>query len=169
MAAVSHAYTYSFGQAHSVTFLSDGLRNTLRDVIRENGLSPEQLMQDWEAIEDGIRTWLRTRDLLRIVVEFFKPGASMASARWEFPIGYTGSGVDDDMWLDKRYLQQLIAKSARPTVDCKYRIVLTTKPGARKVAGLIDCAFLSTGQLTARPAGTVIATPHMTASVTYWR
>lgn len=169
MAAPAYAYAHSFGQAHSITFLSDNLRNTLREVIRENGLSPDKLMQDWDTIEDGIQTWLRSGHLTTIVVEFYRPGASFASARWEFPIGYSGSGVDDDMWLDKNYLRQLIAKSSRPTADCTYRILLCRKPGAQEVAGLTDCYFLSTGNLAARQAGTVIATPHMTAGVTYWK
>lgn len=165
----AYAHTTSYSQTHSVVFLSDNLRNTLREVIRENGLSPEKLMQDWETIERGIHTWLRSRHLTRIVIEFFRPGSSEAAARWEFPIGYTGSGVEDDMWLDKNYLRQLIAKSKRPTSDCSYRILLSTSRGAPTVDGFCDCAFLSTGQLVARQGGTVIATGHMTAGVTYWR
>jgi len=162
-------YTQTFTQTHSIVFLSDNLRNTLREVIRENGISPNKLMQDWETIERGIQTWLRSQHLNNIVVEFFRPGASAASARWEFPVGYTGSGVEDDMWLDKAYLRQLIAKAARPSVDCTYRILLCTDPGAATVSGFTSCTFLSTGQLAARQAGTVIATGHMTAGATYWR
>jgi hypothetical protein len=165
----AYAHTTVYAQTHSVVFLSDNLRNTLREVIRENGLSPEKLMQDWVTIERGIHTWLRSRHLTRIVIEFFRAGASEAAVRWEFPISYTGSGVDDDMWLDKNYLRQLIAKSKRPTSDCSYRIVLSTSHGAPAVDGFSDCSFLSTGQLVARQAGTVIATGHMTAGVTYWR
>lgn len=165
----THAYAQVFSQAHSIVFLSDNLRNTLREVIRENGISPQKLVQDWETIEQGIQTWLQSRHLNNIVVEFFKPGASIASARWEFPIGYTGSGVDDDMWLDKAYLGQLIAKSKRPTTDCTYRILLCTDAGAPTVSGFTNCSFLSTGQLAARQAGTVISTSHMTAGATYWR
>ena len=162
-------YTQTFTQTHSIVFLSDNLRNTLREVIRENGISPNKLMQDWETIERGIQSWLRSGHLNNIVVEFFRPGASVSSARWEFPIGYTGSGVDDDMWLDKVHLRQLIAKAARPSTDCTYRILLCTDLGAPKVAGFTECAFLSTGQMAARQAGTVIATGHMTAGATYWR
>ena len=169
MGLPAYAYSHTFLQTHSIVFLSDNLRNTLREVIRENGLSPNKLMQDWETIERGIRTWLQTGHLNNIVIEFNKPGAWTASARWEFPIGYTGSGVDDDMWMDKAYLRQLIAKSARPTNDCTYRILLCKDPGAPKVAGFTDGIFLSTGQLAARQAGTVIATGHMTAGATYWR
>src|ERR1700722_13207279 len=110
----TYAYAQVFTQTHNIVFLSDNLRNTLREVIRENGISPQKLVQEWEVIEQGIHTWLQSRHLNNIVVEFFKPGASNASARREFPIGYTGSGVEDDMWLDKAYFRQLIAKGKRP-------------------------------------------------------
>ena len=169
MGIPAYAYSHAFSRTDSIVFLSDNLRNTLREVIRENGLSPNKLMQDWETIERGIRTWLQTGHLNNIVIEFNKPGAWTASARWEFPIGSAGSGVDDDMWLDKAYLRQLIAKSAHPTNNCTYRILLCKDPGAPTVAGFTDCTFLSTGQLAARQAGTVIATGHMTAGPTYWR
>ena len=162
-------YAYAYTQAHSIVFLSENLRNTLREVIRENGLSPEKLMNDWDAVGLGITTWLQSGHLTKVVVEFFKPGARAASARWEFPITYSGSGVDDDMWLDKAYLRQLIAKAARPTPDCTYRVLLSHGPGAPDVPGLVDSPFLSTAQLTARQAGTVIATGHITAGAIYWR
>lgn len=167
--AYANTYTYSYTRTHSIVFLSDNLRNTLREVIRENGLDPSKLMQDWETIERGIRAWLQSGHLYNVVVEFFRPGASAASARWDFPVGYDGSGVDDDMWLDKAYLRQLIAKAARPTSDCTYRVVLCTRTGAPAVLGFTDCTFLSTGSLAARQAGTVIATGHLTAGATYWR
>jgi hypothetical protein len=169
MATQSLAFARVYSNTHNIVFLSDNLRNTLREVIRENGISPAKLMQDWDTVERGIQTWLRSGHLNNIVIEFFKPGASASSARWEFPIGYTGSGVHDDMWLDKNYLRQLIAKSARPTTDCTYRIILCTNPGKPPVSGFSDCYFLPTGNLAARQAGTVIATGHMTAAVTYWR
>jgi len=169
MATQAYAYARTFTSTHSIVFLSDNLRNTLREVIRENGISPDKLMQDWTTIEIGIKTWLQSGHLNSVVVEFFKPGASEASARWDFPVGYDGSGVQDDMWLDKNYLRQLIAKSARPSTDCTYRILLCRNPGWPKVDGFTDASFLSTGSLVARQAGTVIATGHMTAAVTYWR
>jgi hypothetical protein len=165
----AYAYATTYTQSHSIVFLSDNLRNTLREVIRENGLSPEKLVQDWQTIERGIRTWLSTGHLTNVNIEFFRPGATEASARWEFPIAYAGSGVNDDMWLDKNYLRQLIAKATRPTSNCSYRIVLWTRHGAPMVDGFSDCTLLPTGPLMARQAGTVIATGHMTAGVTYWR
>ena len=165
----THAYAQTYNQTNSIVFMSDNLRLSLRELIRENGLSPEKLSQDWATIERGIDTWLRSGHLTHIVIEFYKPGSANASARWDLPITYSGSGVDDDMWLDKAYLRQLIAKSARPTSDCTYRVILCRFPGAGHVSGFSDCDFLSTAQLVARPAGTIIATAHLTAGVTYWR
>lgn len=165
----TQTYSQVYTQTHSITFLSDNFRNTLREVIRENGLSPDKLMQEWSVIEAGIKAWLQSKHLIEVVVEFFKPGATFASARWDFPVGYSGSGVDDDMWLDKAYLKQLIAKAARPSSDCVYRILLRTANGAPYVSGFADAAFLSTGSLAARHSGTVLATGHLTASATYWR
>jgi Bacterial HORMA domain 2 len=165
----TQAYAQVFSQAHSIVFMSDNMRNVLREVIREYGISPDKLMQDWGTIERGIQTWLHSGHLNNIVVEFFKPGSSEADARWDFPIRHTGSGVDDDMWLDKNYLRQIIAKSKRPSSDCTYRVLLCTDSGAPTVSGFTSCSFLSTGQMSARQAGTVIATGHVTAGATYWR
>ena len=167
MATATYVSTYT--QTHSITFLSDNLRNSLREVIRENGLSPDKLMQDWGAIEKGIRTWANSRHLTDIVIEFFQSGSSEADARWDFPVGYTGSGVNDDMWLDTNYLRQLVAKSKRPSAGCSYRVLLSLKNGAPDVEGFSTCSFLSTGQLAPRQAGTIIATGHMTAGATYWK
>jgi len=166
----TYVYASAYTRTQAVIFMSDNLRNILREVIRDNGLSPEKLMlQDWDTLERGIRSWLLSGHLTKIVIEFFRPGGSVASARWDIPIGYSGSGVEDDMWVDKAYLRQLIAKSARPSWDCTYRVLLCTSAGAPDVTGFRDATYLSTGQLGARQAGTVIATGHMTAEVTYWR
>lgn len=163
------AQTATYTHTHSIVFLSDNLRNILREVIRENGISPNNLMQEWEIIEQGIRTWLRSGHLTDIVVEFHKPGTTVIAARWDFPVHYTGAGVEDDMWRDGDYLRQLIAKAKKPPSDCVYRIILCTRVGAPRVVGFADCTFLSTSTLSPREAGTVIATAHMTASVTYWK
>lgn len=168
---MSTAFAYAYNRTNSIVFLADNMRNALRDVIRENGLSPQRLMDEWDSwVQKAVRAWADSGHLRKIVIEFYKSGAATATARWDFPIEYTGSGIDDDMWLDKAYLRQLIAKAAKPTSDCVYRIVLTHDPNPPSVpdTNLTSVAFLSTGQLSARSAGTIIATGHVTASATYW-
>ncbi len=164
------AFAFTYNRTHSVTFLADNMRNALRDVILENGLSPTELMREWDSwIKAAVKAWLDSGHLRTIVIEFFKPGNSAASARWDFPIRYTGSGADDDMWMDKAYLRQLIAKAAKPAVDCVYRVLLQHDDNPPNVPGvsLSTFPFLSTAGLSARPAGTVIATGHLTAAATY--
>lgn len=162
-----NAFTYNWTQ--SLTFLADNMRNVLREVIRENGLCPDKLMDDWDDIGRGVRTWLESRDLEKIIIEFYPPGSDTASARWDFPISYTGVGVDDDMWLDKNYLRQFIAKSKRPSPQDSYRVLLLAKPRRPYVPGLSDTPFKSTTGMSSYNGGMVIATGHLTASATYWR
>src|SRR5258708_3695113 len=90
-----------FAKSHSVVFFSDSMRIALRELIRENGLDPDKLMQEWSTIQRGVRTWSDSGHLNKVVVEFYRPGSSTASARWDFPVDYSGSGVEDDMWLDR--------------------------------------------------------------------
>jgi hypothetical protein len=165
------AFTYTYNRTHSFVFLADNMRNALRDVISEYGLKPDELLREWDSwIKAAVKAWLDSGHLNVIVIEFYKPGATAASARWDFPIRYSGSGVDDDMWMDKAYLRQLIAKAAKPTSDCIYRIILQHDPNPPAVPGtnLVDITFKSTANLSERPAGTVIATSHLTASASYW-
>ena len=69
----TQAHTQTYTRIHSIVFLSDNMRNTLREIIRENGLNPNYLMQDWAIIEKGIQTWLSSGHLNTIVIEFYNP------------------------------------------------------------------------------------------------
>lgn len=166
MSAV-HATTFTF--THSVNFYSDSMRVALREVIREHGLDPDGLMQDWSVIERGIRIWAASRDLEEVTIEFFLPGSAVAEARWDFPVRYVGSGLGTEMWLDRAYLRQLIEKAPKPSPRCTYRILLKNRPGAPLVDGFVSRTYLETGALIPRAGGTAIATGHLTGSVTYWK
>ncbi|QYU68077.1 hypothetical protein J4558_25050 [Leptolyngbya sp. 15MV] len=102
-----------------------------------------------------------------MIIEFHKPGSTVAAARWDFPVSYDGTGFDD-MWDDREFFRQHFAKAPTPPTGSDYRILLTKAPGAPKVAGVGDTSFLSTDGMVVRQAGTVIATPHLTASARYY-
>lgn len=163
----THNITYT--RTHTSTYVADNMRNILRNIIKYYDLEPEKLLDDWETTSRGLRTWLEARDLRKIVIEFYKPGQSVAEARWDFPINYDGSGVDDDMWVDKNHLQLALLKSAQPSANSLYRVTLHVRPGAIDVDGFSDCNLLSTKNLKARSTGTLIATGDIMASGTYWR
>jgi hypothetical protein len=88
-------------------------------------------------------------------------------ARWDIPIRYDGTG--NDMWVDREFFAESFAKARRPPAGCSYRVVLRTRPGRPDVAGVEGTTLRSTGNLVAREAGTVIATPDMMASARYYR
>ncbi|MGH0028987.1 MAG: hypothetical protein ACQGVC_04290, partial [Myxococcota bacterium] len=85
-----------------------------------------------------------------------------------FPIRYDGNGVDE-MWIDRSFFEESIAKAKAPPAGCSYRILLTTSPGRPDVPGVEYTKFLSLNGLVGREAGTVISTPDIMASARYYR
>jgi hypothetical protein len=159
----------AYTRTHTATFASDKMRNLLKILILYHKLDPTALMDAWtDWIGGAARAWMESGDLTKIVIEFYKPGATVAPARWDFPIRYDGNGVDE-MWVDRQFMEGSLAKSTPPPPGCVYRVLLCHRPGAPHVSGTADTDFLSVNGLVAREAGTVIATPDIMASMTYYR
>jgi Bacterial HORMA domain 2 len=162
-------YATAYTRAHTAKFVSDKMRTLLKFLVQYHGLDPTTLVDAWTKWADrAARAWLESGHLTSIVIEFYKPGTSAALARWDFPIRYDGNDVDE-MWVDRQFLQGSIAKSTAPPVGCVYRILLCHSLGAPEVSGTADAEFLSLNGLVAREAGTVIATPDIMASATYYK
>lgn len=162
----THAVAYA--RTHTATFVSDNIRNVVRDIIREGGLNPTKLMDDWQTVGPAIKTWLESGHLKKIVIEFYVEGSSKVSARWDFPITYDGSGVDDDMWVSKDVIRT-IAKASKPPSNAIYRVILINSPGRPDMPGMVDTEFKSTDGMVCRSAGTSIATSDIMAGLQYWR
>ena len=164
----THSFTYS--RTHTATFVADKMRNILRDIIRESGLDPADMMGDWQDdVGNAVKGWLETEDLLKIVLEFYESGSNKAAARWDFPIEYDGSGVDDDMWVQKQHILKSIAKAKAPPAGCKYRVVLITREGRPDMPGMGSTNLRSTEGLVCRISGTAVATNDIMAGMSYWR
>ncbi len=166
---MSATYAITYSRTHTATFVSDNIRNVLRDIVRESGLDPAKLMDDWQTLGKAAKTWLESGHLYEVVIEFFIPGSSVASARWDIPINYDGSGDDNDMWYSKEHLLRTIAKATKPPANALYRIILRVRPGAVHVDGMGDTELKSVNGLVSRNAGTAIATPDIMAGLRYWR
>jgi hypothetical protein len=162
-------YASAYTRAHTAKFVSAKMRTLLKLLVQYHGLDPTALVDAWtDWIDGAARTWLESGHLASIVIEFYRPGTTIALARWDFPIRYDGNGVDE-MWVDRQFLQDSLAKSTTPPKGCVYRLLLCHAPGAPHVAGTGDAEFLSLNGLVAREAGTVIATPDIMASATYYK
>ena len=165
---MSATTTSAYARAHTAAFTSDKMRNLIKILVQYHGLDPTALVDAWtDWIDRAARRWMESGHLQKFIIEFYKPGTTIALARWDFPIRYDGNGVDE-MWVDRELMQQSFAKSTRPPPGCIYRILLFA-PGGPDVPGVGDVSFLSLNGLVAREAGTVIATPDIMASATYYR
>lgn len=166
---MSTAFTFTYTRTHTATYVADHMRNVLRDVITFAGLDPLNLLDDWDVVGKGARVWLESGHLYLITLEFFLPGSDEASGRVDFPVHYRGSGVDDDLWVDRTHLRRTLAKAGKVSAACRYRVVLHTRPGRPHVEGFVTTELLSTAGLVRRGAGTIVATPDIVAGLAYWR
>lgn len=163
------ASTFTFGRTHSAAFVADNMRNQLSELIKAAELNPTQLADDWGVIGNAAKTWMEGGYLYGVTIEFFRPDTERALHRWDFNITYDGSGVDDDMWVDRDHVRRTIAKVGKPPAGCIYRILLSARAGRPDCPGMARCAFKSTEGLVSRASGTAIATHDVMAGLRYWK
>lgn len=161
--------TFTFSRTHTATFVADNIRNQLRELIKAADLDPTQLVDDWAVVGPAAKYWMETGYLTGVTIEFFYSGSGRAQHRWDFDISYSGSGVDDDMWVDRDHIQRTIAKAGKPPAGCIYRVILTCLPGRPNFPGMSSTDFKSTDGLVSRSSGTAIATQDIMAGLRYWR
>ncbi|MFC3070499.1 HORMA domain containing protein [Phenylobacterium soli] len=161
--------TFTYTRTHTATYVADNMRNQLKRIIQAAGLSPEDLADSWNVLGEAVRTWLRSGHLRKVILEFYKPGSDKLEGRWDFDIDYDGSGVDDDMWVDREHLRRTIEKAGQPPPGCVYRVVLRHDPEAPMVTGMSSTDLRATDGFTSRAAGTSIATSDIMAGLNYWR
>ena len=166
---MSATYAITYARTHTATFVSDNIRNVLRDIVREAGLDPAKLMDNWQTLGRAAKAWLESGHLTEVIIEFYVQGSNEAVGRWDLPISYDGSGNDSDMWYSKDHLLRTIAKAPTPPKNAIYRVILRHSPGAEQVSGMVDTEFKSLNGLVSRNAGVSIATPDIMAGLRYWR
>lgn len=166
---MSATFTSTYSRTHTAKFVSDKMRNVLKYLISHYGLNPTALVDAWtDWVDAGARDLLERGDLEKIVIEFYKPGGTLALGRWDFPIRYDGNGVDE-MWVDRDFLEGSFAKTTTPPAGCVYRVLLVPRSGAALPSGMSYTSFLSLNGLVGREAGTIVSTPDIMASMTYYK
>lgn len=153
---------------HSVTYVTDKILHSLKTIIRLSGLSPEKLTSDWAVLERGIKCWLGTEDLLKVVLEVYNPTTDKLVGRWDIEIryGYTGDG---SFWVDTDDIGYHIRKAGLWPSVCNYRIVATTKPGRPNVLGWSNTTLRSTDGFVRQSIGTTIDGSGLSGGTAYWR
>ena len=89
---------------HSVTYVTDNILKSLKDIIRLSGLNPEKLTKEWDSNQRAIKTWIESGHLERVKLEVFNPSTNDLVVRWDIDIVYsTGSG-DGTFYTDTEQL-----------------------------------------------------------------
>jgi hypothetical protein len=154
---------------HSVTYVTDKILKSLKDIIVLSGLSPEKLVtRDWLVLHLGIRTWLGTEHLQHVHLEVYKPGTGNLISRWDFEMYYSFTG-DGTFWVDTEAIKYHIYKAGQWPSACDYRVVVTTKPGRPDVEGWSTTTLLSADGFVKQSIGTTIDGSGLSTGTGYWR
>ena len=153
---------------HSVTYVTDKMLMSLKEIIRCSGLSPEKLVEDWKVLQQGISAWLDSRDLKTVILEVCNPKTDALIGRWDFDIFYGPSG-DGGMWVNSDEIRYHILKAGQWPYACDYRIVLTTNPGRPNVEGWDTTSLRSTDGFVRQSLGTTIDGNGLKSGTAYWR
>lgn len=161
--------TIAYARTHTAAYVSDKIRTLIKRLISSYGLDPTALADAWvDWVERAARTWMESGHLTGFVIEFHSAGETVALGRWDFPVRYDGNG-DADLWVDDEHFAATIAKTDRPPPGSQYRILLQNREGRPDVPGVGPASHYSIGNLTAREAGTVVATSDLMASARYYK
>ena len=157
---------------HSVTYVADNMLHSLLQIIRESGLSPEKLVGNWKSLRLAISTWLNSKHLDMVVLEVHDPRYTIPDGlvgRWDFDI-YYGSAGDGGMWVNTDDIKYHIRKAGLWPSQCRYRVVLKTRPNEPYVIGWSDTQLRSTVGFVRQSIGTTIdGNGYISAGSAYWR
>lgn len=159
------AYSYT----HSVTYVSENVLKSLKDIIRLSGMDPTKLTDEWESTHRAMRTWLNSEHLEKVVLEIYNPFTGALVLRWDIDIVYQWSSGDDTFYTDSEQLRYHIRKAGVAPEEARYDIVLKVKLGRPEVAGWGTGAFRVTDGMVRQSLGSTIEHSGLGASAAYWR
>lgn len=155
--------------SHSVTYVTDKLLGSVKEIVRLSGLDPDKLSDDWQVLELGILTWLNDEHLEVVHLEVYHATTNKLVGRWDFDIFYNYSSGDGSFWQDPDDIKYHIRKQNLDPANCNYRVVTTTTPGRRDVSGWSGTSLRSTDGFVRQGIGTTINGSGLSAGAGYWR
>lgn len=164
MTAVA-VYSYT----HSVTYVTDNILKSLKDIIRLSGLNPTDFVSDWDTNARGIQTWIETGDLESVSLEIYHPRTDALIFRWEIEIAYQWTGGDGSFYTDTDQLKYAIKKAGVVPSEAKYRLLTHTKTGRPDVRGWSSTTARPTTGMVKQSLGSTIEHSGLGASTGYWR
>ncbi|WP_029934549.1 hypothetical protein [Sphingomonas sp. UNC305MFCol5.2] len=153
---------------HSVTYVTDNILKSLKDIVRMAGLDPASFAADWSSNHRAISTWLSSGHLTKVMLDIYHPATNALIIRWEIEVvyGYTGDG---GFYTDTEQLRFHIRKAGVAPTDAKYDLTLRRKQGAPPVEGWGSATARSTEGFVRQSLGSTIEHNGLGANAAYWR
>ena len=152
-----------------MTYVTDNILKSLKDIILHSGLSPEKLTDDWISLHQAISTWIRSEDLRQVILEVYNPTSDALITRWDIEVVYAWDGSAGRFWTDTEQLRYAIRKQGVWPADARYRVLLQAKPGRPDVSGWGPVSSLSLSGFVRQSLGTTVEHCGLGASTHYWR
>lgn len=163
---MTNVAVYSY--THSVTYVADNILKSFKDIIRLSGLDPTNLVDSWESKMRGLKTWLASGHLEKVVLEVFDRKTDALVGRWDIDVVYGGSG-DGSFWTDTDQIKYHIRKAGLWPSEASYRLLLQNKPGRPDVDGWGPAEYRSTEGFARHSLGSTIEHNGLGGSAAYWR
>lgn len=154
---------------HSVTYVADNILKSLKDIIRLSGLDPAKFVSDWELNLRGIKAWIESKDLTKVMLQITDPKTGALIIRWDIDVVYDWNSGDGSFYTDTEQLKYAIKKAGVAPAEAKYDLWLKHKPGAPAVVGWNDGTMLSTSGFVQQSLGSTVQHSGLGANTSYWR
>ena len=159
----------TYSRTQSVTYVSDNILKSLKDIIRLSGMDPTNFVNNAQINMRGIKAWLESEDLKQVILEIFNPISNELILRWDIDVRYSWLAGDGNFWTDTDQLRCAIRKAGIAPSTAKYDLLLRTKPGRPNVAGWSPATLRSTQDMVRQSLGLTIEHNGLGASAAYWR
>ena len=153
---------------HVVTHIADKMLLSLGNIIRDSGLNMQRFADQRGVYEIGIKTWLASGHLDKVILEVYDPATNSLVKRWDFDLYVDGNG-DLGFWFDPEDIRYHLLKAGKAPSKCSYIIIVVTKPGRPDIPGWSGCELRDTSKLRQLCLGTTISASNTGTRTSYWR
>jgi hypothetical protein len=164
---MSAVAVYSY--AHSVSYVTDNILRSLKNIILLSGLSPAKLVDDWASLHQAISTWITSQHLEKVILEVWNPSTGALVTRWDVDVAYAWDASAGHFWTDTDQLRYAILKEGLWPSEAQYRVLLRTKPGEPDVGDWGPVKARSLDGFVRQSLGTTVEHGGLGATTHYWR
>jgi hypothetical protein len=161
-------YALTYNTTHTVSFVTSKMLMLLKDIIREVGLDPGKLTDDWSLLEQAISAWLKSQHLKQVTLEIYNPNTNALVSRWDLDVVY-GYGSDETFWADTESIRYSITKAGLVAAQCKYTFIIYNASGRPDVDGWGACTARSTEGFRRYSIGSTVGGNGIGTDIAYWK